>query len=666
PKVLFHLEKSLTLDAGDQMGVTASWQPEHGTGDCEVLTQLLSAGQVMDQIRHDITFLSAAAPPPNDFVTVHGSDFILHGQQWNPVGVNFWPLSSSGLEPGDYRNHWLAHGFYDPDEVDRDLDRVKALGMNMVSIQMGGVENIRNTLDFLRRCDRHGLKVNGFLNGASPLDFNEKEAGDIIRAGHLDRNSTLFAYDTIWEPGNSVFDAQHRPRWDADWAGWIAERYGSIENAEADWGMPVPRTDGKITSPSDQQLREQGPWRVMVAAYRRFMDDLISRKWNDATRRLRALDPNHLISFRQGNTLPQDFAFTGPVKHIDFISPEGYSIPSSEAGYNAAAFTIRYLHFTTGGKPIFWAEFGRSVWDNETMGPAPAAMPGQASYIELFNRASLDAGANGLAPWWWPGGYRVDERSDFGIMNPDGTPRPAADIISRYAARLEAPRPYPAPDTWLTVDRDAHPGGYWWTIFHEGAEAYARAHAAGQNLGVRTAGTGATSTNTPLVAVGNTPLNGHNPPKYLNAEFNWLQVQDRTGKWVDVEDGAQIPVAAGKPVRLRASVGNTQEAEWIAPNGHEARPGAVFLSTPEGAALPFSQPIPKDTPYLGDADFGEFQLPALPTRTPLTLQMHATGRAWFGEKREFWLVPGGWREEWDDGRESGRAGERGAGEREKD
>ena len=65
-----------------------------------------------------------------------------------------------------------------------------------------------------------------------------------------------------------------------------------------------------------------------MAAYRRFMDDLTSRKWNRAHRKLRELDPHHLVSFRQGNTLPHDFVFTGTPKHVDFICPEGYAIPS--------------------------------------------------------------------------------------------------------------------------------------------------------------------------------------------------------------------------------------------------------------------------------------------------------------------------------------------------
>lgn len=111
----------------------------------------------------------------------------------------------------------------------------------------------------------------------------------------------------------------------------------------------------------------------MVAAYRRFMDDFTSKKWNYATRELRKIVPNHLIGFRKGNPLPWDFTFTAVSKHIDFSSPEGYMIRNTEDGYNAAGFMTRYLNFLTRGKPIFWSEFGMSVWDGRRMEPSGGA-----------------------------------------------------------------------------------------------------------------------------------------------------------------------------------------------------------------------------------------------------------------------------------------------------
>jgi len=509
----------------------------------------------------------------------------------------------------------------------------------MVSIQAGKPEHLHNLLDFLDRCGRHDIKVNAYIDNASPLGFNEDRVREYIRAGRLDQNPVIFAYDTIWEPGNYVFSESWRPRWDGDWQRWIVERYGSVENAEKDWNFAAPRNDGRIASPSDQQLREDGPWRIMVAAYRRFMDDLMSRKWNDATRSLRAIVPNQLISFRQGNTLPHDFTFTATAKHIDFICPEGYAIPNSEDGYHAAAFITRYVRFTTGGKPIIWSEFGKSVWNADAMRPDALAIADQGRYHDIFYRVVLAAGAQGTAPWWWPGGYRVDEKSDFGIMNPDGTPRPAAQVLAEYAPRIKTPREYPVGNIPFTVDRDAHPGGYWYIAFNTGKDAAAAAAAKGGNIDVRTAGTGATSVDTPLIAVGNVPCNGANPPKYLNAEFNYFRILDAGGRWGDVRNGDTVRVVSGRPVHAAASVGNLQEARWLTPQTAAGLNGAVCLTSTERSQLKFRQPIPKDTPHLHDAELGEFTLGTITMETAVEIQMTAIGRAAFGEKIAFTLRP---------------------------
>jgi hypothetical protein len=119
------------------------------------------------------------------------------------------------------------------------------------------------------------------------------------------------------------------------------------------------------------------------------------------------------------------------------------------------------------------------------MSPSPARIDEVAEYHELFYRMALESGANGTVPWWWPGGYRVGEQSDYGIVNPDGTPRPAAELITRYGPALRQKRTWPEPTVWFTMDRDAHAGGYWYVCFNTGAEAYRQAVEAGQHLGIR-------------------------------------------------------------------------------------------------------------------------------------------------------------------------------------
>lgn len=188
---------------------------------------------------------------------------------------------------------------------------------------------------------------------------------------------------------------------------------------------------------------------------------------------------------------------------------------------------------------------------------------------------------------------------------------------------------------WFDFDRDAHAGGYWWTAFHEGAAAYRAAAQKGRMLGVRTAGTGTDSSNVPLVAVGGTTCDGSNPPKYLDAEFNALQVLDASGVWREAENGAEIAVAAGRPVRARASLGNLQEAAWVSNV-------ALVVRTREGKKLA-GVPLQANVPYLADAEFGEFDL-APDTGTGLAVSVRlearsAKGCVPFGEARTFAVRP---------------------------
>jgi len=623
------------------VGVTAcsfEWQPPAAPGEYTFRARLEAAGYA-DETRHGFEVLDPAPAPKEAFITARNGDFWLDGKRWYPVGVNFWPLYVSGMDSSDYSAGWLRDAYYAPALAERDLTHLQDMGITLVSIQTPPPAEYRNLLHFLRRCAKHGIHANIYVGQASPLAFNEAELKSFLETARISGNPTVFAYDTIWEPGNHVFrnDAA-RAKWDGAWRAWLDERYGSVGNAEKDWGFKARRDkQGKVVSPPDAYFREDGAWRGMMAAYRRFMDNLTSQSWGKANRRLRELDPNHLISFRQGNTLPHDFALSGPVKHIDFICPEGYAIRDTDEGEDAIGFITRYVDFTTGGKPVVWSEFGQSVWDNGRMAPDPAAIIKQGRYSERFYRTALAAGAVGTVPWWWVGGYRVGERSDFGIVAPDRSERPAARLIREYGPRFKTPREKPQPATWFEFDRDAHAGGYWRAAFNEGAAAYREAARGGKALGVRTAGTGKDSATVPLVAVGNVPCNGSNPPKHLDAEFNFLQVCDADGVWREAEDGAEIAVATGRPVRAKASLGNTQEAAWLPASGTAA--GGVALvarvSGKEAGRWPVSG---RGVPYLGDATFDEFTLlPPVEQAVEVTLRLEVVGRTPFGEARVFTL-----------------------------
>ena len=660
-RVVRETESPLSVAAGKTAKVSNVWTPARF--ECAaytVVAEVLRDGAVIDRIEHEIGVLDDSKAPDDEFVSVKGNQFWRKGMPWSPVGANYWPRYAIALEQEDYVYHWLTPGFYNPEEVDKDLSLMESMGANFVAIRAHHENDRRTVLDFLRRCRNHGIVAMLFLQShvitddphyfqgiMTPFHYQADAVRDFMKATRIADNPALLCWDLIWEPAGWVFGGKigsfgwtdptpYRQRWDAQWAAWIDERYGNQANAENDWGVPAPRkADGLVTSPSDKQLSADGPWRVMVCAYRRFMADLMNRYWNDAAREIHALDAHHLITYRQGNLPTCDFTLTSTLKHVDFFAMEGYDFKPGKPANAAdvAGFVNRYIPYVTGGKPFMWVEYGHSTWDAESLAY-------QGKCVELINRMAYANGANGVSPWWMAGGYRVSERSDFGVFNPDGTLRPSGESVKKYGVLFKTEPRKPLPTEPCVIDNDIHCGGVAHVARNEGAAAFAKAAAEGKWLEVRTAGTGTTSADVPLVAVGNTPCNGKNPPKWLDAEFNAVKVR-ANGEWQTATNGARVRVPKGASIFATVSVGNLQEATWLTPASCAGRPGAVYLASTPQSELFFKRAVTCDTPYLRDADFGEnFELTkGVERETNVEFQMTAEGRARFGEKFRFTLVP---------------------------
>ncbi len=592
-------------------------------------TELWEGDKLVDVIEQEVSVQETPNDPKEEFVYVKDGDFYLKGNKWYPHGMNYWPSYIAGQEISEFWKGWISPELYDPLIIERNLALLRKLGATMVSVQLISRQQVPQVNDFLLRAKRHGLKVNLFINGAHPLYKDEGLFTDLIKNGRFKGNSTIFAYDIAWEIHWGGYN--ERRRWDGEWEKWVKDRYGSIENAEKDWGYPIPRDEnGKVTGPSDQQLRQDGPWLRMACAYGRFLDDFASKATAKVVRKIRELDPNHLISNRAASQPSWSgwFAYDmiGQAKHFDFLSPEGYGLKPEEAG-----LTTAYARFASEGKPVFWAEFGYNIHPHIT----PENMEKQADYYASFYEMLLDSGANGSACWWFPGGYRCDEKSDFGIINPDNTPRPAALVFQKYSNLISTPRKQLTPQVWITIDRDLHTTNYE-GVYNDNKAKYVEARKEGKVVGIRTEGSGTNSLNTPLIAVGNTPYNGSNPPKYLNGEFNWVKIKDKEGKWVELIEDGIVEVKKGKPVEMYVSLGNTGIAEWVAPKNARGRKGGVFLVI-EGLNLKI--PLPRNCPRLRDVEIPIFTLPALDKQKELKLYMEAEGRARFGEVLRIKLVP---------------------------
>ncbi len=533
-------------------------------------------------------------------VTVSRRRFVLDGKPWFAHGINFWPLYVAGMEPPEYYSHWLKRADYIPELVEQDLVTLGSLGVNLVSIQYEHVEEAPQLRDLLTRCGRHGIKANIFLRGSHPLqpsatdDLSQRPFLELMRAADLRGNPHVFAYDLAWEPRMGAFKERHR--FDPLWRTWLAEQYGTVERAETVWGCPLSQIDGEITGPTDEQLIQDGPHRVMVAAYRRFADDLISRRYGDIVRLARTVDDTHLFGVRtgyggtgtQGVARVMPFQLTSGAAHLDFLSPEGYGYGPDNI--SDAGLVTAYARWAGNGKPVFWAEFGRSVLN----GGQDALDTQRALYASFADMIRL-SGADGWAGWWYPGGLRVDEHSDYGIIAPDRSLRPASLLLRERADVLKALDTHPPVETAIVANRDAASTGLAGLIARHSA-VYAEGFNAGRALSIVTAATGTTSRDCPLTGVGGVPFESPGPPEYLNAELR-LTVRPSEGYEVEAV--------------------NTGEAAW-------RKDDCVLLA--EWAERTETLPLQNDVARFQTTTF------SLPEPEPRRIVMHTTRFGEFGQR----------------------------------
>lgn len=602
---------------------------------------MLRDGKPVDSIRQPFSVVESGKPvDKSDLVTIEGDQFVYKGRPWFSLGINYRPVYVASMEEGMFWTHWCHPTQYDAEIVEMELDLMNRIGLNTVALILTESPDVApGFVDFMERAHRHGLKCHVFIPGLYPIEPHPEKAIAAIENTRLWERPAMFAYDVAWEV--RIGREAKRQAADPAWKRWIEDRYGSIQNAEKDWEFTLRGgEDGIVHGPTDDQISGDGPWSRMVAAYRRFWDDELNRRYKDLRQVVRSLDPVHPISARSGfggtGTLAGYALPAMPVdllsgaKHFDYISPEGYNFSGDRQAFREGGFTTLYGKFVSGGKPIYWAELGYTA----DLHPGPEKLEEQRDYYEKIYHTFYETRSAGSAAWWWPG-YLIWEASDYSIINPDLTMRPAAREFTKMAEKASKPFPRRDPDYWIGIDRDLYAVGYAGILRDKRAE-YGRAVSEGKTVGLRTKGTGADSANFPKVAVGNTPLDGLKPPKYINGEFNSLEVRDSEGKWVALKDGGRVTVKAGQPVRARGSLGNTAEVKWLAPKA--GRAGGVNLRARVGESAVLA-PIEADAPFLSDAEVAQFELSdGIRSEVVASFQLVVDGIL-FGEKRYVTLVP---------------------------
>jgi hypothetical protein len=330
-----------------------------------------------------------------------------------------------------------------------------------------------------------------------------------------------------------------------------------------------------VTGPTDEELRTDGAHRVVVANYRRFVDDYMSRRYGEIERLVRRLGCKQLLGARSGYggtgnhwadaLLPVDVA-TGVV-HFDFTSPEGYGLTGSLDQFYEGGFLTAYARGVSAGKPVVWVEFGCSVGQN----PQRIDLDNQARIYRNMTELAERSHAAGMFGWWYPGGWRVDERSDFGIVNPDSTLRPAA--IEYAKSRRDPSRPSDWNQREVDPAADARGLSALWDRWRA---TYREQMRRGEVQEVRLASFGKLTSELAPAAVGGRPYEAPAPLAYVNAEWGRVEV-----------NGAELPRSPAKSVRLPANA--TVRVELI--NTGPATWDSAFVQDQPLAHTPFGQRV---------------------------------------------------------------------------
>jgi hypothetical protein len=630
----------ISLNPGEVKTVSDNWKPNVSPDTVFfVSAEIMDGDKVIDRVSHEAYIWKPKEK--KSFITVQNGDFILEDKRWRPHGINYLPSSGVAIEDGAFFEYWLDSRPYDPEVIERDLRHIRDMGFNSVSIfAYHRSIKAQNLLDFLRRLEKHNLKANLSLRPGTPLNFLWDQMREIIEYYRLWEHDAVFALDLAWEPMWGNHD--NRKEWDAEWEKWIIERYGSIENAEKDWQFAVPRDEqNKITNPFPQQIESDGDWRRMVAGYRRFLDTLLYKKYSNARRLVKSIDPYHLVSFRMteagdptfrsGSQLPYDFPYLAGA--VDILEPEAYGRIGDWNAVKPGWFEFEYARWAAPDMPMIWAEAGVSAWDISYKGTPSERLEFQANLYKNLYRMFISSGADGVFFWWYPGGFRYGENSDYGVINPDGSMRAVTKVIKENADKFINGASAKAVDYWIEIDRDSHPDGIA-GVYDSVKDEFWKTIENGRTPGLKTAGTGTNSSNCPLIAVGNNNCDGTNPPKYLDAVFDSFQVQDSNGEWVSLNKGDRIKVRSDKPVIARVLITNLGEAEWI-----KEGDGCVYVVAEGKESI--RTVLHTNVQHLDSIELNEVTIApsGLDAITEVTITMLADGRTRFGERFSFILIP---------------------------
>lgn len=354
------------------------------------------------------------------------------------VGVNYWPASSA--------MRWWRR--FDRTEVDRDFARIRAAGGDLVrffllwedfqpapdSVDERALERLVTVADIARR---QGLRILptlfcGHMSGANFIPawaLGEEASGPRFRVIADDR--VVERAMRNWYVDPVVLDAQ---------ALLARECARAIAGHPALWGWDLGNENSNCCVPP---TRDDGL---------RWLDRMASA--------VRAVDSSCRITLGLHMEDLEEDRRIGPAEAArvcDVLCMHGYPIYASWARTLTDPELVPFLAEVTrwlGGRDVLFAEFGAPTRDGDpeaerVAGASLLSEAEDATYVgRAFSRVH-DAGTVGglvwcytdydTAIWQEPPLDRAPHERHFGLWRADGTPKPAAAVLSEWSGRPRAP-----------------------------------------------------------------------------------------------------------------------------------------------------------------------------------------------------------------------------------
>lgn len=599
---------------GDTEVKAMSFEYEKSEGKPDyVVATIQKDGKVLDTITQDITFWSPKPEKERKYVTTANNEFIRDGKVIRFYGVSYLPTSGIASEDQNFWEYYLSRESFDPDVVYNDLLRLKEVGFNSIGtfIYYRDAIETKSLLWLAYVCDMLDMYLEVDIRPhADPFNLKEEEVVATFENLHLAELDNIVSFGVAWERSFGSYDGNYgndagRKAYDEYWTEWVENNYGSIANAEFEWGESMPRNaQGQYTAVSDEALREKVPTKL-VAAYRRFADDLVASKHAYVRELFDRLAPNHMITARAGDVgcIPlQDAAkmgyeFTALAAGMDYLSPEYYS--STDLA-DQMIFTNVYSRYSSPDAPVVWKEFQvTNRWGGSNFNdPAYETLRKDIVEESIKNiKAELDniiaGGTSGCYYWYSAGGYRYNEKSDCGVINPDGSDRAVTKLIREYKDKFMNRPALRKTEAVIEINRDDYNNSIA-GLYSDVQEDLLLLIKGGVGLAFKDKSTGTNTDTVSDAGVGGGFASSTNPARWVNGVFQAVYVKQADGSWQQIKSGDVV--SAGKKLEIKVVMTNMMGSEWL--SKAKSKQSYVSLVSTDKSDISFDIPLKKNVKHL--------------------------------------------------------------------